>query len=1786
MKRSIATLLSLSMVLSITSQTSLVRADENIMPQPLAAEEAALDNQTAEQTEQSGSGGTDKEELLTDVPAETVGREEALTDISAEADEEAFSDVSDEAEENVFSESTETEEQTELLQEEEQDTEEELEEIPEDESEAQTPENISGIEVVISGALPLEKHVPFTVTLQGSTSSSKEVILPAGDENSVPITTTSFSGLENGTYDLMISGAGFATYTQQIEVDNLVYNLQLYTDFQAGFAYDGSSAHPGVLLIGDIDGDGLVNDSDVDRMTDALESENDDLSCDMNGDGIVDLTDLQMLSGSVEESRETMGTLTTRIPSALIQASISHGSFAAGSMEALLDGKSVSLSSQDGSAITEENPVSMTFDFTNGQDTSVIMEGIVISSPVGSPHSLADATVTVEYEENGTIKTAEFPVHGLTRAANAVVQKDGSVVVNFGSQIAVKKVSITVTATSGGSSLAEITKVEFLNDMESRIPAPEMNIPENVQIQAGNKTFTVTWDPAVNVTGYEVLIRTSDKQEILRTAVNKVTVNQFAGEKLVNNTSYTVQVQAINGEWRSGYGEAVIAVPKPDSVPPAPDGLSLTGRYQRIDASWKNMKDTDGYNLYYRKSGNTDFTKVEVGNVTKYTINNLDTDIQYEVYVTGINELGEGPASVTAVARTVSVNPVKMPEYGLINTSGKAGELTAHIESVTHKAGYMKDSPLDSGDTALGVVDNDFASWYGLDDWDDGAAYPDNGGIRVNFDGKYNVGSISLTQSEDRGYYGNARVFAKNEKGNEYQIAGTTIVQRTAENGRKYYTIKIPGGVTTNYLRVCVGYTYLAKPVSISEMRFYQYDSLEDDILALYADDLHLTLNDDVTEEILNDLQTRLDTPDPICGEYHPERLGLQVELDNARGLLEKDFNDVTVVSTNISSARDSHLGFTGLNAWQPLGVTVHAGEEIVVYVGSNNRNTGDTASVQLIATQYYADYDAVASKPIQLKVGRNEITIPELESYQSEHGGALYVQYTGNNASDKYSVRVSGGVKIPTLNLYGITDSEERMKLVTTYVRELENYVENLEKLHNSLHKESGISAVDYDYNREECILNTTDILLDQMMLSVPAQQILEGLSQSTTEERAKALCDSLDAMDQMMILFYQHKGLTNLNGAGNKNRLPSQHLNIRYQRMFAGAFMYAAGNHIGIGWGSVPGLSQGKPIQINEDGSYLSGNFFGWGIAHEIGHEINQNSYVLPEVTNNYFSQISQASEGVRFSYREVYEKVTSGTTGHSDNVFTQLALYWQLHLAYDTGYEYEIYDSYEELLQSRFFARVDTYARDTASAPAPGGISLTLGGNSDQNLMRLACAAAERDLTDFFARWGIEPDETTAAYAAQFDAETRALYYGDDLSRDYRMVQDESYSIKGQDVISDRTTVSVNEKTPNQVELSISSDMDSDLLLGYEITRMIHENGEIYSQVVGFTTDSTFTDTVTTINNRSITYQVTAVDQFLNRSAAYTLPAVKISHDGSYDKSFWTLTTNMVSEEDITTPGSEEDPCEPEPVSAISSILDNDKSTTYTGKAEQGDAIITVDFHKSLAVTGFKYTVTEGTPIGEYEIQISTDGTQWTTLADGSFAEQEVNTVYFRNENNDPWVCTYDANQLRLIVKSPAGSEISISEIDLLGPTGDNIELLEQGIGYLEQDYRYGMEEGDVIPAGSLVFNGSYKGNPAYNVVLLYDQNGNIVGGTDADGNVTAQQIILAEVPDQGELGEVSEGGWIYWITPDQLKETELPKTVRAELYRVDNAITNEGQRLTSDTLMVTLPEKLPGITIQSG
>lgn len=1655
------------------------------------------------------------------------------------------------------------------------------------------------IEVQLISGIEVRDEQKFHISLQGPVSREEEVILTYEEGQAAPHKTVAFEGLEPGTYQIQISGQNYVTYAQQVEVAGMGYRLQVYTGEVEGF---GDHAHPGMLVYADVNGDGTLDQSDVTKLVDAIDQKTNEAVCDLNGDGSVDLADLQYFTNFYGK-KQVDATIEAFIPREAFQAAQGENTqIVGGSLEEILDGNgSVSLSPADGAVISEEHPVQVSFDFSHTKEP-VIMEGLVIESPSGSDNWIESGVVQVEYlDENGQVQVMEQPIAPAVARAAVDRGSNGTLIIDLGGQIAVKKVTLKITATANQGNLAEISKVEFLNNMENHIPAPEMDIPEAVTAEAGNREITLSWEKAKNVTGYEAAISDGTATEYHRTTTTTLHITSFQNKKLNNKQEYTLKVQSLNGEWKSGFSAPVTAVPKVDTVPEAPDNLSVEGLYRALEVRWKESKDqgADTYNLYYKEDSAEKFEKIEGITGTYYKLTGLKDQTKYQVYVTGVNDLGEGGKSMIAAGTTASVEAVSFPQYKILTEAKENQELLTHVTDARRGAGNMVDSPLDEGQSAKGIVDNNFASYYHLEDWDDGVNYhKETRGLTVELDQTYEMDRITFAAPDDSYQYNNAAVYYLNEEGKEVAAPNARLLRKTDGNGRAYYLIKLGEPVTTSRVRISVS-TPNIRNIGIAEVRIYEYDSLEADIQDLYADDLHLELKDTVEEEVFAQLQERLDAKDH--GEYHPDREILQKELDAARALFEEQqkLEDTIHVHPQITGAKDSHLGFSGLNAWQPLGVSAAAGEELVVYVGNPSMATGANTPLRLVFSQVHAESNApVKVMSGNLKIGRNEITVPKFMSTEAEKGGSVYVEYTGKNDADAYGIRVSGGTSISVLDLYQVTDEAEKQKRIAAYVEKLEKQVASLEEEH-AAHQNSGNENLAYEYQERTCILNTTEILLDQMMLSIPASQVLAGISGGS--DKAAALADSVKAMNDMMTLFYQHKGLTNSFAEGtntsviSKNRLPAQHLNIRYMKMFAGAFMYASGNHIGIEWNETRGMVSGKPVQVDANGKKISGQYFGWGIAHEIGHNINQSAYAIAEVTNNYFSVLAQAdetNEGVRFKYEDVYEKVTSSAVGRSDNVFTQLGMYWQLHLAYDRSYNYKTYSTYQEIKKNLFFARVDSYARDPKAAPAPQGVELTLTDDADQKFMRLASAAAEKDLTEFFRRWGMIPNETTKAYLGQFAPEERAIYYVNDEARAYEIENGTGSTIAGKEVVS----ASVSAKD-SQVTVKIASKADPSVLIGYEIVRVTTEQGQPKKEVVGFTTTDTFVDQAAHLGSRAVSYEVTAIDKFTNRSAVAKTTAVKLTGDGLQDKTSWSVQTNMSSEEDTLPDADENDPCAPEKESAASRIIDGNENTVYHGQASGEDPYVILEMNKDTEVTALRYTQGDGeNPIGAYRIEVSSDGQNYTQVKEGNFELEDGKATVFLtnkdiagNEEADPWVATYNASYVKFTAVGQKGKVLSIGELDILGPSGDNVELLTDGIGKLKADYVYqeagnGQEE-QKIPAGSVVFTGTYKGNPAYNVVLLYDENGNIVGGTDQEGALTAQQIILAPDPGDALLGETSEGIWIYWIEPEDMKDDfVLPAQVRAELYRVDNALTNEGQRLVSDTLSVQVPESLPDLEIK--
>lgn len=1762
-----------------------------------------------------------------------------------------------------------------------------------------------------------------------------------------------------GTYSIEILGSGYTN----AKIDNIVIEntskrvlvgtsdniIVLDDNGTVETEDDVKEEYFGTFLVGDVDGNNIINDKDYEDLKSAIKEGTKDVKYDLNRDGKVDITDLTYIHQNLNKEIKEAKIIDTDIiidPNSVKAEAVEGTSVSEGSdiTDLLKDnGNSVSLKSTKGETLSEENPISVKLDLIGITKGLNELEQIVIKAP--SVNAPTKGSVVIGGE---IFKFDESNIESLNSGARTAEE---SIVINLGKQVAVSEITINVTGSRNNKNLAEIAKVEFLNNVYKEMPKPKMNIPVinkfTSTTQVGQESMTIGWDHETNVTGYEIKVEKlrPNSAEVQSTSYYKTSENSLRIEKVEAYGIYRVSIQSLSGDWKSGYkdeqdgyNESITGEinssnnsndkdGKPDNVdenynpvawdsktgklsegdsnfgkdsiielqvipetaPEGPEGITVKGGYKNLTVSWKSHAKAKDYELYYRKVGEKAWVKandkgekyidsdiednIPTGasnlkpeetnkedfiRATSYTITELEDTSSYEIMMTATNHHGTGGLSQVYIGSTTKLVPPVTTNYKLINTPKGTNELTNHIVDVELPKGNIWADANATDEDA--IVDNDYTTYWEHMDWDYG-----DGGPVVTFDKEYEIGSLKVIrrldvkESTERtriDYYNEETQRWETVKSNSYDSNNGQVVNIVLEKPIKTKKIKV--GITVNYW-------YGRRAVSMSEIKFYEYDSLEANVDALFVDDLKLELKDDVNQGMLDELTKRANTIDPINLEYHPNQSEILKDLQRAQDLLDdvmlKD-EIITLDSKIHNLAPQNTIGQT--NNYQSLGVAVKPGDKVNIYIGSPDRK--DT-KFDLVLTQFNAESGTAYKVIKELSIGKNEIEIPATGfDMNYEKGGNLYIGLKSKFAENNtFRVRVSGGTEIPHLNVNNIIDDvskkDEVKEKIRTYIKELKNYVSSLPNRYpDSATTEDNVNNI-YTYDPQTSILNATEIEGERVMLSLAADQVLAGIQNGIIgdeEAQVDRVYNTLLAWEQLMKVSYSQQGLLeeaidfdkdgkitdiSLEALGgksenqyyNENRAPKNRMNIKYQRMFTGAFMYASAHHVGIGYGSIPGMMTGVPFEFNENGQLVNsdkGELFGWGISHEIGHVHDINGLTYTETTNNILALITQTFNDVNKSrleggYSSIYDKVTSNSVGIASDVFTRLGMFWQLHLAYDNDYTYNMLNlnSDNNLNNDTFFAKLYRNTRIKGIAVSEPGYDRTA-----QTFIMRASDAAGKDLRTFFEKWGLVASPQTNIYLnnMKYPKEDKSIYYLNDEARRLRLAAGSDTSIldmsndtkvsatfglnaSGQQ-IKDRSYL--NQK---EVPLILSVNKDSDKILGYEIIRKESTSTGTKEFVVGFVERdkngnnglTSYVDEIDAVNNKTFEYKVKAYDYNLNVTEETVIGTVKVNHDGSIAKSNWVFDTNTRSLEDVSDENSGHGQAQN---GSIKKINDNDPNTIYTaskttnnsGNIVSGDPYVTIDLGDSKSVIGLRYNPGQNSnskfslkrffnrnsqatysPISKYEVFVSKDGKSWTKAHSGSFNTNKENTIYF-NENGsslNTQLWAYDAQYVKLVAKG--ASSISIAELDILGPTGDNIEIgidngdkvYKNGVGRLKSDYAYA--DGKVIPAGSIIITGEYKGDPAFNVPLVLNEN-------DDNFALKAQAILLAELPENAELGEVAEGNWLYWITPEQQKEEGNieGKKIKAELYRynkLDNTGAPIGQRLVSDTFLYELPSDLSNL-----
>ena len=1487
------------------------------------------------------------------------------------------------------------------------------------------------------------------------------------------------SGLPAGgaQYELTLTGTGYKTFTQTVVLDGYSRHIIVGTG-------------DGTFSLGDLNGDGAVDDRDLVAMDSRLGQAADrpELAVfDLNGDGKLDVTDLAY----VNHSRGITGEALLLDAAAIVAPVVdTAGLAAAGQVEDLFrDGGVVTLSPAAGAgglSIPIELP------------RPVEMSEIQITCPEGGGAIRAGAAVA-ELEDGSTLRVP-FDV-SLPEGVHAIGRTAGQrlISIDLGRKAAVKKVTIQVTATDGPEGFATVTKIEFLKDIVPDNPKNDADQAKGLGAAPGDGQVTLAWNAVRNVTGYTVAYGESAAALTKTVSVN---TNRAVISGLENMKTYYFQVAAVNGGWRGTPSEIVSGTPEPGRVPGAPSNIRVTPSDQSLRVSWGSTKDAVYYQVFYRTAGQSAFQQ-SGGNLsgTSAVITGLTNGTAYEVAVKAGNGKGVGPYSATAsgTPRREELAMPSLPEDDRIDNS--------HVVDVAMSDPGNVDRNLCPNFTPMQVVDGDAATYWIARAFWEGMAFT------YTFDEPQDMNYVVWVPYLQGNYkYMMARysITAMDEAGN---VLASGTYPAPAMTDKNYLVLPFPMVKGVKKLTVSLAQVEGRSAVNIAEMAFYKGDPLAEDIAALFTDGSFTALKPGVSAETVAALSRRLDAKPGFYMD--PERL--RDELALAQGLAEGRRDVLGVVQNGVQSrsgGQDRPYGQSASDL-QPLGVSAKAGAVVAVYA-----NIPGGEQVTVVPTQFFGESGVWRGSPVQLVNGRNYITVPKIGSLTDERGGPLYLTYAGDHP-EKITLQVRGDrnvFPVPVLELSGWYDMGEaaRREAIRDYVTRLQSHVSALG---------GGNLAVN--------VRNATEISTPSVLLSIPADRALAGLQGvgGSVEQMVETMYQNVLAWEEELFVANKVQGIIDSGTQLSGYRYPmTTRQNIRYMRMFAGAFMYAAGNHVGVGYGSTSGLMSGKPSSAV--GGDRANGLFGWGIAHEIGH--NMDKLGKAEITNNIYSLAIQAWDGGSMAWPTrltlsniwpaVFEKTAAGRPGSAGNVFVQLAMYWQLHLAYDQA------DRPLDFF-NRFFR--------AWKAGEAGGRTY------DERVALIAAKTAGRNLTGFFIRWGLTLSQDVKDQLAQYAPEPRAIWYLNDGAYAYRL--DGGGAFDGTVEIS----ASVSEKD-GKVTLTISG--GNEAVLGYEVLRDGKPVGFAAENAGG---ETAFTDDLGAANNLTYSYSVIPVDKLGNVGEETGPVEVLVAYDKAIDAGLYTVT-------------------------------------------REGGAVIITMRQGAVPVTGVKIT---GTALsGSYTVELKEDAAApaWRAVKEGTLSGESA-VGYFAKpgaEPGDTRIWTYDAAALR-ITGAPEGA--SVVPLDY---PGDRVDFYEDAcVGVLKEDYRYAEGEDGVIPAGTVVILGSYRGDPVYNTVEIQARYSTTPeAGEAAEAGATYQErpmngevLLFAEIPADGAVSDTSDGFWIFipdWEAEDALlrellKEEEIPgqeeeilhspAEIRAVFYRNDDPNSSGSRRETSRTVWISFPER---------
>ena len=578
-----------------------------------------------------------------------------------------------------------------------------------------------------------------------------------------------------------------------------------------------------------------------------------------------------------------------------------------------------------------------------------------------------------------------------------------------------------------------------------------------------------------------------------------------------------------------------------------------------------------------------------------------------------------------------------------------------------------------------------------------------------------------------------------------------------------------------------------------SEISLYKEDKLNDKVESLFKDTLMTKVSDEYNT---------IEKLDGLAKEVkgHPLENELMTIINLAKKIVNepgKAESSVWELESRGNSIKESQKRKVwNFQDWQPTGYAAKSGEVINVYVDVEDGKP----TPQLVFKQMDSQHNGQVV--INLNKGRNVITVPELPTEQLRPGtakaGVFYTSnpYTPEEQGRKPKIRIEGARTYPHY-IKGVNTDEEVMK-------DLEKYVELL--------------------NEDPSLPDVFDVFSDKTLVNVKATYALDWFKKNNKLPSETA--NKSDEVIKETMKFWGFDGSSEVNSD----------FNFRYITMVKwldnGGFMNAGNGITGFNK-----AEQGAVLDVNT----------GWGLMHEMGHNFDTNNRSIVEVTNNILPLHFERMAGVpsKITKQNLWEKNILPKVALEDysnneyypendtSLLSHIAPLWQLQL-----YDETFWPKFEQEFRSK-----------------------NIGGGSWENKhnawVKVASDVLKLDLSEHFARHGMDVWEETKEYTSKYPKPSKKLWYAND-----RM-----YLNKG-GVFTDDVKYEANTKIVNDNEVVLNFSIDEENknnVIGYEIFR----DGE----AIGFTSTNSFTDRKATLG-KNHNYTVVAYDNELNASKPYDL------------------------------------------------------------------------------------------------------------------------------------------------------------------------------------------------------------------------------------------------------------------------------------------------------------------------